>query len=888
MATTTTRYPAHVSVYEEPVELGALKNTYTLEDTDFETSQKTRNVGNSSTANPYIIIGFDTEYQTPNYHVSKQDIKSGLAKYKVLSYQFHAKLSTGLEWQGICCTENDERLTMSDLIVFALGKGKTELNLTNIPTQIFLVGHFTRADIPAFSDFKSLQQFMSSVRNTFLSIDQYHKILLENNSNIIAELKVLIRDTMLLTPQSSRSLKNIGKLVGLDKLQLDDDINIHKYMISNMEKTRTNNWEKYKKYALADASICTKYIEKIIDQYESVTGKKKVPATLTSIGVDLLLKTWSQKLNLDPVKVLGKETVTHKFFDKKRNYFRTKKEQVDIYALHRNLALFTECYHGGRGEQFWFGPAFEDDWIDIDLASAYPTAMSLIGLPDWDQLHTSNNIEDYQPTTLGFAKIEFEFPEHTRYPTMPVRTNNGLVFPLKGTSYCSAPEIVVAKNLGCKLKIVDGIIIPTNNEIRIFGEFIKECIQKRMAAGSKSFEGLFWKEISNSTYGKTAQGLHKKRVYDMRDQTTKPLPPSKITNPCFASYITSFVRALLGEIMNSIHEDKVVFSCTTDGFLTNTPESEIPHLSSGQLAQLYSNARQLISSDSKILEIKHAIRQPLGWRTRGQATLKVHDHLKDQDCGIVLAKGGIFTKPESEELEQQNQEIIDMFFNRKPDSMIYVISRTGIRDMIEHDADLVDKEIHKHLNMEYDWKRQPFNIETSTEYNHVYFTTRPWLTVEQFERIRDLWDEYTKSDKKCIKNLDDFNLFSEYVECRSISNPSTKYLSKTNPDIKRLRQLLCSAWQSQNCGLSKSLIKTANDFATLLTQNGIPCTRANVENGRKRPFEPHTCPPTPTSKKILLDLKQHIPSLKVDMFLYEFSGRDAVTIRPNQKSSLLQ
>ena len=113
-----------------------------------------------------------------------------------------------------------------------------------------------------------------------------------------------------------------------------------------------------------------------------------------------------------------------------------------------------------------------------------------------------------------------------------------------------------------------GVIVPSNPKTRIFGEFIKECLEHRIKAGSKTLEGLFWKEISNSTYGKTAQGLRKKRVYDMRDKTTKELPPSKITNPFFAAYITSFTRAILGEIINSLKPDTYVFSCTTDGFIT--------------------------------------------------------------------------------------------------------------------------------------------------------------------------------------------------------------------------------------------------------------------------------------------------------------------------------
>ncbi len=126
----------------------------------------------------------------------------------------------------------------------------------------------------------------------------------------------------------------------------------------------------------------------------------------------------------------------------------------------------------------------------------------------------------------------------------------------------------------------------------MFGSFIKDCIEKRKQHPKKSFEAMFWKEIANSTYGKTAQGLREKRVYDMRDQTMKALPPSAITNPFFASYITSFVRAVLGEIINRIPPDKVVFSATTDGFITDAVHKEIEGAQGGTLATLFMQAQE--------------------------------------------------------------------------------------------------------------------------------------------------------------------------------------------------------------------------------------------------------------------------------------------------------
>lgn len=218
------------------------------------------------------------------------------------------------------------------------------------------------------------------------------------------------------------------------------------------------------------------------------------------------------------------------------------------------------------------------------------------------------------------------------------------------------------------------------------------------------------------------------------------------------------------------------------------------------------------------------------------------------------------------------------------DFLMAVESLTGVRDIVEHDADLVTKELQKRLNMEYDWKRQPSDIQTFSEYNRIFFSTQPWYSVHQFEEIRDLWDEFTKTDNRCIRTLEEFNTFADYVECRAIDPKAAKYLKKENPDINRLKILLCSAWQHDRAGLTKGFPKTAKQFAELLTSYGIPCRRTDVENGMKREFQPHSCPPTEAAKNLLNNLKNRFPRLAVDQFLHQFDSVNSVTIRPRKVS----
>src|SRR5690606_28878496 len=104
------------------------------------------------------------------------------------------------------------------------------------------------------------------------------------------------------------------------------------------------------------------------------------------------------------------------------------------------------------------------------------------------------------------------------------------------------------------------------------------------------------------------------------------------------------------------------------------------------------------------LEIKHIVRQPVGWRTRGAATLRPGDG----DNGIVLQKGGIKTNPLNG-LFEENQETLRLFFNRSPDQKIQYKSGVGIKDMLRGETDFVFRSVTKRLSMEFDWKRKPKN-----------------------------------------------------------------------------------------------------------------------------------------------------------------------------------
>lgn len=829
----------------------------------------------------YLIIGFDTEYQTPP-PVTSEQIAEGKAKYEVLSYQFHIKqierhsqTSRAHEAHGIIIPKEGERIYLEELVSFAIGSLAKKTKGLELARNIYLVGHFTRADFSAFNDFANqAREFASAVRNTFVSIERSKRINIKFSGQKDPEkLDVRLRDTYLLAPANAKSLAAIGEIMGYKKETLSDDPADDQYFKENMKQFRKEHWQKFKSYALRDAEICVRYAEKMIRQSDALFGEFKMPVTLTSFGTKLVLNGWkAKKWTTD--ELIGQETIKQRKFNKRLGYYKEEVKHPSIAKVFYEEAFVTESYHGGRNEQYFFGIAPEGDWKDYDLSSAYTTAMAIIGKPDWQTTRTVKSLKQIGMLDLAFADIDFEFPEAIRFPTLPVRTANGIIFPRVGQTVCGAPEIFLAQELGAKIRLNRAVKVDTDPNHQIFGDFIRESIRRRNQHAKGTFENFFWKEVGNSTYGKTAQGLKEKRVYDLRDDDMVELPPSPLTQPFFASFITSYTRAVLGEILNKLPSTVQVFSVTTDGFLCTAKQEHIERALAQPLCKTFKKARMSLTGDDEVLEVKHQIRQPIGWRTRGSATLK--KGLVNQG-NIVLQKGGIKVHHRMEE-DQQNTKVIELFLNRRPTDVITYDQHVGLKDMIRHGADFVDRSITKKLSMEYDWKRRPVHerdVRIRFEgkiYTHLSFDTAPLEHKIEFDQIRTDWEDYTKRDRECIKtlkNLEDFQNF-----CTSKKHPKKKartYLSKRDGDIKRLRRDLCIAFKSEQAGFDKEIKRsrgiTAARFASLLSKSGIPCKVSDVQNAKASSFEEQLVPDTERVRAALARLTEVFPELEIGLFV---------------------
>lgn len=324
----------------------------------------------------YLIIGFDTEYQS--------SLTDRNLDHELLSYQFSCEIVSLSEdqfhWSGIVLPfgpRAQDRLSIKEFIEFAISEGVRLHPDLLIPRDIYLIAHFTRADIPGFRDFKEgklerdLLQ-LQNVRNTFVNVKKDVPLKLRNTVSGADEIavSVKIRDTIHLAPQGAKSLKDLGELLGFPKIDLAttdaESIEIKR----NMKRLMSDDWALFREYAIRDAEVCSRYAVEIIKEYENLTGDFKLPLTLTSIGGDLLQKFWREQ-GINPLEIIGKEEVRDGYFNKRLGRYVQSKRVVYKQKLHWHIDFITECYHGGRNEQFWFGPCYQGVWYDYDLQSAY-------------------------------------------------------------------------------------------------------------------------------------------------------------------------------------------------------------------------------------------------------------------------------------------------------------------------------------------------------------------------------------------------------------------------------------------------------------------------------------------------------------------------------------
>lgn len=264
---------------------------------------------------------------------------------------------------------------------------------------------------------------------------------------------------------------------------------------------------------------------------------------------------------------------------------------------------------------------------------------------------------------IAFADVTFKFPADTLYPNLCVHhAKYGLLNPLEGRTVATITEVELALHLGAELTYHEAFVIESlDDDSCVFREHLRGLIDDRNKAKKEGDELLqqMLKLYVNTLYGKLAQGITPKNSFDMRNEGTKELGASPVTQPFFAAMITGTLRAGLSALLVAMDElnkeghSYVPISATTDGILyqvgdkdgvkfeqclKSTAGNTMETLTTGgdifktfaaadpilykklkefPVLRLLEGSRKAWGYDEYI-EIKHAVNEVLNIKTRGQ------------------------------------------------------------------------------------------------------------------------------------------------------------------------------------------------------------------------------------------------------------------------------
>jgi len=409
----------------------------------------------------------------------------------------------------------------------------------------------------------------------------------------------------------------------------------------------------------------------------------------------------------------------------------------------------------------------------------------------------------------GFARIQFKFPDDTQFPCLPIRHYlYGLIYVLEGETVATASEIMLAMDIkGTEIRALTSIEYPIILEDNLPDRFLlkhlsmlatkRDAYKKKKDKQSSVMEKLI-KEFTNSLYGKLAQAINPRNVYNPATGEMKRLGGSTISEPCTATLTTSLARAALSAALlgveqfnkKSPHDQITVISATTDGLLIGLPtkenftaldeyyqtnplklkssvESDLPQIlkdfGCSELLQEIDKflpirqmhkARFDMTSNKAILEIKHIADEIISIKTRGQigrlvsgeTVLLARFNLKPP-LSEILTKEKYKATMEGPEIEKNTIEAnwiiehldkIDQGNNEIQKYNFITLSKFPAIYKSNGKLDLTKKVSHRIINFNYDWKRRlTWSNKEDYLYNNTSPVTTPYKTTKEMLRLRD-------------------------------------------------------------------------------------------------------------------------------------------------------
>jgi hypothetical protein len=706
-----------------------------------------------------VIAAYDSEWER-----NKVDARFN----NTLAYQWSALCQTAPgKWvmcEGIHFTKESEewkRLSSAQylgIVLQSLGFGyKTAMNL-----PVLLLGHFTLADLSQFADRKDFNQRFQEVRHTLVTLRGSVTAAATFGQRHSAKVQLALRDTMLLAPQKQESLEAIGAYTQHKKILLDS------CWKSRMGEYLTVDRLGFIAYAITDCRVALEYFINVVDRLAELIGVDTIPLTLSSATVTGYVRRLGSYTSPAFMRIFGLEA---------QQYVNAVGHEVTTLGKcamrFNNERKAGESYMGGLNTAYYIkaGKCRPDQIIlDIDFSSAYPTAFAAVPSIDWfvrpvyiDNLRqllahiNPHNLAalGYVPNILGF--VDFEFPEGTMHPCLPVRYGNGLIYPLKGQTYCTGIEMDLALRMRCKLKLEDVSYFPIlkhedNTPLLPYANYLGMLVTERRKHAPGTLMNMLYKEMANSLYGKTAQGIVERTCLNHYNEENgsvrkKRLPETRITVPHFAALCTGIVRAALSTVVAglSMCPGFLVLSATTDGCMLAAPRRFDPEELPVENGKVNPTSLDLLALYPEIRNLeRYPAIQALGiggknlHQTRPWAEVKhIGDTADTMRTRVYsLSYKGVEQHVAHTGIDTENESLAELHYTA---GLVTQIGKRlpSAREITTGEVeDFVEIEYERTVNTDYDYKR----------YLHANGLTQPFATKAEFLAHRDAVSRLRKKE----------------------------------------------------------------------------------------------------------------------------------------------
>jgi hypothetical protein len=808
-----------------------------------------------------------------------------------------------------------DRPTMAGFFQGVIRAALKEGTIPSMPDAITAFAHFMRGDLSSFSDFWAHKREFRGLGKTLASGRAGHVLELGDDSaggNISDaappdpsddpdaggwarsqaghfraldgrrfRVKIRFIDTIKLTP-GQKGLAYVGAMNGRLKLDLHKDLGIPetgaherpecvglglpaRYGKDRMDLVWRDFPEQMKAYAFEDAEITLDHGIKMEKLAHEEFGLQRLPNTLAGCSAGIIRNLSGGGAALD--EIVGRATEVQQRFDEKTRRYRTVKHAVPKAGLAIYYDLATRCYHGGRNECFYHGPTDDHMWYDFDLPGAYTTALVHLRPIDYDNIRQELDPDAYEVGDMGVAWIEFEFPAGTKYPCLPVRGERGaLLFPMRGRKtdnvFVGSPEIFLARRMGARIKIVQGFKAPWKSEHRIFEAFTKLVQSKRREFPRSTHRAIneLWKEVGNAGYGLLAQGLKGKQAFDPATMESQPIGPSPLTEPFLAAWATSFIRAVLGELLARVPDWGTVVTATTDGLLTDVPLNQLGL--DGPLCTFFADIRERLFGDRTVVELKHGARQLISVAVRATFTAR-----KAEGYELVCAKGSV-KPPTRPDPTVQNQHMVRLFYGLRPGMTTSHEQLISAREQFRNEADLYGISRVRRLNLRYDFKRRPVQprLVRLGRTRRIAWDTVPWETVEQADYARVRVDGWSRDRSKVFRTMEDYRDWEAYFEASWAVKETCEAADVRTVQIRKdnawgvLKRFFLQAGRQGAWGVVFKA-RGLRSVADILTAAGFPTGKEDITYAGRRDVPPleHCVPWVPETRALLCVILRHFP-----------------------------